>query len=377
MSIRFGFVSTFPPTQCGLATFTAALHGALTSAGVDEGQVVRVVDVPQMRPSASVVAQLAPGDEAGTLRAAARLNECDVVVIQHEFGIFGGRDGSDILALLGQLRVPSVVVLHTVLVEPTTNQRAILEAVVDHADAVVTMTATARQRLAGCYDVDMDKVSIIAHGASDTLMPKTLTPMFRDASPVVLSWGLLGPGKGIEWGIDAMAKLVDLRPAPRYVIAGQTHPKVMQREGDRYLAGLRDRIRRLGLDASVSLDGRYRDAAGLAELVASADVVLLPYDSTDQVTSGVLIEAVTAGKPVVATAFPHAVELLAKGAGIVVPHRDAASIAEALRTIITRPDLANSMSAAAMSATPPLLWPAVAGRYRELATQLIKARAAA
>jgi glycosyltransferase involved in cell wall biosynthesis len=155
------------------------------------------------------------------------------------------------------------------------------------------------------------------------------------------------------------------------VVAGQTHPKVLQRDGESYREGLERQIRALSLTDSVQLDGRYLDDPALAALVGAADVVLLPYDSTEQVTSGVLIEAVAAGKPVVATRFPHALELLSGGAGIVVPHRDPVSIAEGLRRVISTEEVSAAMSRVASSAAPALRWSAVAGQYRLLATRLI------
>ena len=156
------------------------------------------------------------------------------------------------------------------------------------------------------------------------------------ARPFVLTWGLIGPGKGIEWGIEAMSRLRDLRPGPRYVVAGQTHPEGARTRG-RVLPGRPSTTGSTGsgLESSVQLDGRYRNNSDLAALVRSASVVLLPYDSTEQVTSGVLIEAVAAQRPVVATRFPHAVELLAGGAGILVPQRDPAAMADALRAVLT------------------------------------------
>jgi polysaccharide biosynthesis protein PslF len=216
---------------------------------------------------------------------------------------------------------------------------------------------------------------VIPHGAPAVRI--THAPIFRSVQPTVLTWGLIGPGKGIEWGIEAMAALADLYPAPRYIIAGQTHPKVLLREGEAYRTRLKEQVRRLALTATVSFDSHYRSGDSLAELVNSADVVLLPYDSTDQVTSGVLIEAVAALKPVVATRFPHAVELLGDGAGLLVPHKDPAAIAAALRTLLTHRDVAAEMTRAAVATAPHLRWPAVAQRYRELAGRLIKARVAA
>jgi glycosyltransferase involved in cell wall biosynthesis len=202
-------------------------------------------------------------------------------------------------------------------------------------------------------------------------------PTFRTGEFTVLTWGLLGPGKGIEWGIGAMELLRDLQPMPRYKVAGQTHPKVLLHEGEAYRDRLREQVRQAEMGSWITFDGHYRNTRALAALVRSADVVLLPYDSTEQVTSGVLIEAVAAGKPVVATPFPHARELLSGGAGLLVPHRDPAAIAAALRSVITCRDVMTRMAAAATATAPQVLWPAIADRYRELAGRLITASVAA
>jgi glycosyltransferase involved in cell wall biosynthesis len=376
MSTRFGFVSTFPPTQCGLATFTAALRGALLDSTTDEGWVVRLVDTAAPRPGDEVVAQLISNDSTSLSLAAGHLNQCDVAILQHEYGVYGGTDGSQILYLLDQVRVPCVVVLHTVLTDPTPHQRQVLESVIAKADAVVTMTKTARARLAAGYAVDMTKVSIIAHGAT-ALATTMAEPAFRTGQFTVLTWGLLGPGKGIEWGIEAMSMLRDLYPMPRYLVAGQTHPKVLLDEGETYRDRLREQVREAKLGPWITFDGHYRTTSALASLVRSADVVLLPYDSTEQVTSGVLIEAVAAGKPVVATQFPHATEVLTGGAGLLVPHRDPAAIAAALRSVIMRRDMLTRMAATATATAPRLLWPVIADQYRDLAARLITASVAA
>lgn len=378
MALRFGFISTYPPTQCGLATFTASLMEAVRAGGVDDCRVARLVEstgptlaAPE-RGDRGIVSDLVAGDPRSRARSLDRLNGCDVVIVQHEFGVFGGADGDEVLKLLAGLRVPTIVVLHTVLTEPTPHQREVLEAVVAAAGAVVTMTATACQRLVTGYRVNPDKVQVIAHGAAERFgAHRNRSATIPGGRPIVLTWGLLGPGKGIEWGIDAMALLRDRNPVPRYLVAGQTHPKVRHSDGEDYRRGLDLRIKALSLTDSVHLDGRYLDDPSLAALVGAADVVLLPYDSTEQVTSGVLIEAVAAGKPVVATRFPHALELLSDGAGIVVPHRDPVSIAEALRRVIGTKEVAASMSRAASAAAPGLRWSAVAGQYRRLAARLI------
>lgn len=365
----YGFLSTYPPTQCGLATFTASLAHALGDGDVSsEIGVVRVVERPDRSISSDVVHQLVSGKPGGEAAAAAALDRFDVAIIQHEYGIYGGADGETVVAVMRQLHVPAIVVLHTVLVEPTAHQRQILEEVARAASVVVVMTETAKVRLIEGYLVDETKVELIPHGAPATWGAVAARPSRGTAN--VLTWGLLGPGKGIEWAITAVAALQELQPQPRYVIAGETHPLVLEHFGESYREMLQDRARALGVGHAVSFDNRYLDPLTLGHLVESADVVVLPYDSTDQVTSGVLIEAVTARRPVVASAFPHAVELLSSGAGTVVPHRDPAAIAAAVRRILTEPDLAASMVDAAGRLAPDLTWTAVAERYRTMAGRL-------
>ena len=362
----FGFVSTFPPTVCGLATFTDSLRTALTEGGRDTDVVVRVVDAPQDAAAPGVAVELAPADASALAEAAARLNRCDVVVLQHEYGIYGGRDGDEVLALLDRVLVPTIVVLHTVLSAPTAHQRSVLEDVIGRADRVVVMTRSALDRLGVGYRVDLSRISVIPHGSPDMRGP---APDASRTDPrfLALTWGLLGPGKGLEWAVDAMTLLRDDDPSPRYVIAGRTHPRVLEHSGEAYRESLQARVARAKL-SSVTFDSHYRDPASLATLVRSADAVLLPYDSTEQVTSGVLTEAVAAGKPVIATRFPHACELLADGGGILVPHRDPAAIAAALRSLVRASADPSPAPAPAMASS--LLWSNVAQEYRRLAREL-------
>ena len=364
-----GMISTYPPTQCGLATFSAALieHMQLSAGSLG---VVQVVDEPEPRPGPDVVAQLVNGspDSAGV--AVRRLNGFDVVVVQHEYGIYGGPDGVDVLGIVDALTVPTIIVLHTVLQDPTASQRYILLQLLATADVVVTLTQTARRRLIASYGADPAQVVVIPHGAVDhgPLSSGERPPVDR---LLVLTWGLIGPGKGIEWAIDAMVGLRDLQP--RYLVMGRTHPKVLQRDGEAYRDGLAQRAREAGVHDVVELDDRYLAVGELAELVRQADVVLLPYDSREQVTSGVLIEAVAAGRPVVSTAFPHAIELLADGTGILVPQRDPAALEAALRRVLSEPGLAGELAEQAARKAPELLWASVADRYRTIAAAAVAA----
>jgi glycosyltransferase involved in cell wall biosynthesis len=189
--------------------------------------------------------------------------------------------------------------------------------------------------------------------------------------PHLLTWGLLGPGKGIEWALRALAELTDQDPQPLYTVAGRTHPKVLEQHGDVYRDSLKKLAADLGVADRVRWEDVYLDQAALSRLIRSADVVVLPYDSTEQVTSGVLIEAVGAGVPVVATEFPHAVELLADGPGLLVPHQDPAAMAAAIRHLLAD-DSTSRLTG--LAGGPTLRWPAVAARYQALAARLLSER---
>jgi glycosyltransferase involved in cell wall biosynthesis len=384
--LRFGLVSTYPPKLCGLATFAAALEKGLVRSGhrvdvvrIDDGSEATVIGRP-------VAGELVNGVPASVRRAAVVLSRADVVIVQHEYGIYGGADGAEVIDLLDELRRPAIVVLHTVPLDPTPHQRELLIQIGERAERLVVMAEAARDRLLTRYPVDATKVVMIPHGAA-TPTDRSFDPfrphdgptarhgdLLGERPPQLLTWGLLGPGKGIEHVIDALVPLRDL--APRYTVAGVTHPKVFARDGHGYRQSLIERAEAAGVGASVAFDDTYRDVAQLTSFVASAQLVVLPYDSRDQVTSGVLVDALAAGRPVIATAFPHAVELLASGAGLVVPHGDPIAMAQAIRAALTDPELLDSMAAEARRLAPSLGWSAVARRYAQLADELTRDREA-
>jgi polysaccharide biosynthesis protein PslF len=368
-TVRFGILSTYAPTPCGLARFSAGLSSALTVHG-SEVAVVRVADESPPT-SARVVAELVNGSAPSVLACADSLNHHDVAVIQHDFGIYGGTDGAELIDILGELRVPSILVAHAVLKSPTPQQRQVLETVLARADRVVVMSEAARQRLCLTYAVDRRKVAMIPHGATIPTSPR----LKRPSRPTILTWGLLGPGKGIERVIDAMPSLRDLPGRPRYVVAGRTHPKVLAAEGEAYRESLIEQARRIGVADSVHFDPQFYGGAMLNALVQSASVIVLPYDSTDQVSSGVLVDAVVSGRPVVATAFPHALEMLCGGAGIIVDHGDPGAMRTALRRVLTEPRLAGSMAAEARLMAPEMEWSVVASAYNRLAQSILADRA--
>jgi glycosyltransferase involved in cell wall biosynthesis len=381
MPTTYALLSTYPPTQCGLATFAAALLAHLPQPG-DQVAVVRVLEEPAPHAAREVVHDLVAGSAASAASAADVLNGFDVVIVQHEYGIYGGPDGQDVISLLEALHVPIIVVLHTVLASPTPRQRMILDRVMAASSAVVTMTQTARSRLLDGYGIAAEKISVIPHGAPDNrpatgstrnpVRPKgrpQVRPKVRpEVRPKVLTWGLLAPRKGIEHAIDAVALLRDRGLHVDYQVTGQTHPRELRRAGEGYRRALSIRASRAQVGDRVHFDSSFLTAAALGQLIRAADVVLLPYDSMEQVTSGVLIEAVSAGRPVVSTCFPHAVELLR--AGLLVERQDPDGLAKAVQRVLTEPGLSARMSQYSADLTSDLLWPAVARSYRQLAAAL-------
>ena len=366
-SINIALLSTYPPTQCGLATFTAALFEQL-SLSPGRVDVIRVLDRIDDRPQPKeVIAQLINGSPTSAASVVQKLDTYDAVIVQHEYGIYGKRDGIDVIDIIEGVSVPTIVVLHTVLLAPTRRQRRILERIIDAAGIIVTMAETARVRLETQYGVDPSRILVIPHGAIDHRSHRVTRS--SGLRPLILTWGLLGPGKGIEWAIDAMVDLRDLMPL--YLIIGKTHPKVLERKGEEYRHSLITRANALGVGDLVEFDSNYIELSDLANLVESADLILLPYDSPDQVTSGVLIEAVAAGRPVVSTAFAHAVELLSGGSGLIVNQRDPNAISLAVRRVLSEPGLAEAMANKAANQAPSLVWGAVAERYRSLVMTLV------
>jgi polysaccharide biosynthesis protein PslF len=268
--------------------------------------------------------------------------------------------------VLDLVRVP----VHTVLATPTVSQAHVLRQAISASSAVVTLSDAAHRRLTALYRNSPDKARVISHGAS----PLLRGPSADGLRPVILTWGLLGPGKGIEWAIDGLQRLKQLRPAPAYVVAGPTHPRVRLHDGERYRLRLAERARTVGVGHLFRLIGSYLDEPTLSRLIRYSDVVLLPYDSRELANSGVLVEAVAAGKPIVATAFPHAVELLGGGAGLLVPQCDGIAMGVALQRVLTEPGLAERMAGEAAVLSPQLLWPTVAEQYRSLLAELLQSQ---
>ncbi len=357
-------IGTYPPRVCGIATFTADVVASLAGrAGFERPGVAAVVTDAQELGS-DVVAVIGHDDVASYREAAVVANGFDAVLLEHEFGIFGGPDGEMILDLVDALEVPLVVALHTVLPRPSSNQARIVRQICDRAASVMVFTATARRMVLEQHLVRASKLRVVPHGApAELYAPRSAAAakasLGVDGRPVVSTFGLLSSGKGIEVALEAMARVRDLVPDVAYVIAGRTHPEVVRTEGEKYRDGLKRLVRELDLEDNVIFLDRFLDLDDLACLLASTDVFCTPYLHGDQIVSGALTFAIAAGKPAVSTSLRYAEDLLSDGAGRLVPFGESEPLADALTELLVKPEALEEAREAARRAGASLSWPEV------------------
>jgi glycosyltransferase involved in cell wall biosynthesis len=385
-------VGTYVPRACGIATFTRDLREALVfdaaaapSAGPGPPWVVALDHGRGRDPVAyppEVRHRLRRGDRGSVNRIATAL-EADgvrVVSLQHEFGIYGGHSGRDVLALADALRAPLVTTFHTVLARPQPLQREIVRRLAAASARVVVMTERGRALLQSAHGVPAERITVIPHGVPD--MPfadpdVAKPPLGVGGRRVILSFGLINPNKALELAIDALARVVGEVPEACYVICGATHPDVRRRHGEAYRHSLVERIEHLGLEKHVRFVDRYLDQRELTAWLQAADVFVTPYANAAQITSGTLAYAVAAGKAVVSTPYEHARELLADGRGAVVPFGDVEALAARFRELLTDDAARDAMRRLAWQHGRASIWPAVGQRYRELFVEVIAERRAA
>ena len=295
-------------------------------------------------------------------------NNTDVLCVQHEFGIYGGAAGSHLLALLKEVRMPVVTTLHTVLTEPNPAQRKVMNELSLRSDRLVVMAQKGAEILMETYGIDPAKIDIIPHGIPD--IPFASSSVYKEqfgveGRMVLLTFGLLGPGKGIEHAIEALPEIVRRHPNVVYLILGATHPHLVAREGETYRLGLERLAEAHGVKDHVIFYNRFVSLDDLKEFIGATDIYLTPYLNEAQITSGTLAYVFGAGKAVVSTPYWHAKELLADGRGMLVPFRDPAAISAAVCTLLDDPSRLESTRHEAYRMGREMIWPAVAERYLE------------
>jgi glycosyltransferase involved in cell wall biosynthesis len=358
------------PRQCGIATFTADLSESVAAEFSDLDCFVLAMNDGGRRHAypPRVRFEIAENDALSYRRAAdfLNVNAVDVVCVQHEYGIFGGRAGSHVLALLRELRMPIVTTLHTILGAPAPVQRGVMDEIVALSERVVVMSAHGATLLRDVYGVPGHKIDLIPHGIPDVpSATRSKDQLGVEGKFVILTFGLLSPDKGIEHVIDALPAILARYPDTVYLVLGATHPHVKERQGETYRLGLELRAQRLGVDSSIIFHDRFVSLGELVEFLSAADVYVTPYLNPEQITSGTLAYAVGAGKAVISTPYLYARELLGDGSGILVPWRDPEAIAREVIDLRGDDAKREALCERAAARGRGMRWPAVARRYME------------
>ena len=367
---RIAFLGGFEPRRCGIATFThdicEAVAGEIPDAECIAGAVNDRAEGYKYPPR--VRFEILEKDLDSYRRAADFLNfnNTEVLCVQHEFGIYGGPAGSHLLALLKEVRMPVVTTLHTVLQDPNPAQRKVMEELILRSDRLVVMARKGREILLETYGVAEEQIDIIPHGIPDIPFADSENYKFRfglDGRKVLLTFGLLGPGKGIEQVIEALPEIVRRHPDTAYLILGATHPHLVAREGESYRLGLERLAEDRGVKDHVIFYNRFVSLEDLTEFIGATDIYLTPYLNEAQITSGTLAYVFGAGKAVVSTPYWHAKELLGDGRGILVPFRDPQAIADGVCAYLDDPELRQRTRIEAYKLGREMIWPAVAQLY--------------
>src|ERR1700730_9983070 len=367
---RVAFIGNHFPRRCGIATFTHDLHRAVLASHQDlETCVVAMTnpgctyDYPQ-----AVRFEIRETAIDEYAQAAERLNTArfDVVSLQHEYGIFGGRAGGNIVHLLSRLEMPVVTTLHTVLADPTPVQHDVMRRIIDTSAKIVVMSETPSALLRSVHDVPIHRIDVIPHGIPDFpfLEPHHAKAEFGFAEKtIILTFGLLSPNKGIEIMLDAMPSIIKSCPNAVYVILGATHPNLVRDQGEAYRDCLTAQVRELGIGDHVVFFNQFVDQATLLNFISMCDVYVTPYLNEAQTTSGTLAYSFGLGSAVVSTPYWHAKELLSDGRGILVPFGDAKAVSTEIAGLLTNDVRRHAMRKGAYAASRSMTWVQTAKRY--------------
>ncbi len=367
---RIVFLSTYPPRACGIATFTQDLAGALAQTGKAECHIAAISDDQYDYPD-EVLFSMNQQDPDAYPEAAGRINQfgADALMIEHEYGIYGGRSGEYLLKLTGMLQVPYFVTLHTVLPRPNKKQREIIQSLAAGCKKLVTMSFFSVRVLEDVYGVDPHKIVVIPHGVPRRAVSSREVLKKQEGLAgrfIVSTFGLLSPSKGLEYGIDAVARVARKHPELLYLILGQTHPVIKSRDGEQYREKLENAVQDYGISENVRFVNRYLTKEEIIRYLSLSDIYMTPYLGREQAVSGTLAYAVGYGRVIVSTPYPYATEMLAEGQGLLAKFHSSASLAKCILQVIRHPEMQAQMEKKTAELGKSMMWDRVAENYLDL-----------
>ncbi len=373
---HIGFLSTYPPRECGLATFTEDLVTEIAKMGLIRPSVIAVVDKKECENS-RIKYRLSQHDRTSYLMTASWANDnLDLLVIEHEYGIFGGECGEYIIDLAKGLKIPFIITTHTVLLEPSPKQRTVLRDLGRLSTKVVTMAKSSMPILAGTYGIESEKLLFIPHGVPNMQVEsrgKLKMDYGLRNKEIISSFGLLSPAKGLEYGIEAVAKVVPDYENLMYLILGKTHPCVKESMGETYRQSLMDLAQSLGVQNNIRFIDKYLTKKEVITYLQMSDMYLTPYLSKEQAVSGTLAYAMGRGRVIVSTPYRYAEEMLGDGRGMLSNFKDSESMASCIRTVLGNPTEKKEMEMKTMAVGRTMKWSTVADQYAELCMNIIGA----
>jgi glycosyltransferase involved in cell wall biosynthesis len=374
---RIAVVGNFPPTKCGIATFTADMVASLRKAAPDsEIDIYAMASQQADRCPPHLKTQIVDTDIDSYRKAGLELEQsgAEAVWLQHEFGLFGGEAGEWIIDLLEPVAAPLIVTFHTILDNPTEAQRRVMDWLIARSSQLVVMSREGKTVLERVYHANPAMISIIPHGVPDRSFGRSIEMKQRLGMPqknMLMTFGLLSPGKGLELVISALPEIVKRHPDTHYCIAGITHPKLVESEGEAYRESLATLAERLGVADRISWVNRYLPTDDLLDLIETADIYLTPYQNAAQSTSGTLSYAAALGKAIISTPYKHATELLAHGVGLLVPFGDTQAVAKAVISLLDDRTLLESFQKKAYLAGREMTWDAFGAKSIALIDKVV------
>ncbi len=376
-SMNIAFLSTYPPRECGIATFTQDLINQMNYSQSTISSKVVAISNDELQYDNEVMMELVQNDRSSYAQTASKLNNSDVelLVIEYEFGIFGGESGEYLLDLIANLEIPFVTTLHTVLPEPNMIQLKILKSLGEKSEKVITMAKNTVDILIKVYGMEPTKIEVINHGVPSIQVKsreKLKEDMGLSKRSIISTFGLLSPGKGLEYGIESIAQVAKKHKDVLYFILGQTHPAITKESGEQYRNTLEAMVDELHIKDNVKFVNKYLTKDEIVTYLKLSDIYLTPYLNKDQAVSGTLAYAVGYGRVIISTPYIYAKEMLSQGRGLLAKFRDSESITDCITYVLNNPGEKKKMEQKTFELGQTMMWENVVKDYKRLFDEVLR-----